>query len=99
MKEIEVLIGQRICKIRKTLNLTQTRLAEKAKISRDFLSRVERGQTGISIHHLSSIAHAIGVPITHLVDPEKTIWDVESFEIVKKLAQKMGQNQSNKTLD
>lgn len=60
---IEKLIGQRIAFIRKNGGITQEHLAEKASISRDFLSRVERGVTGISIQNLECISKALSVPI------------------------------------
>ena len=60
---IEKLIGQRIAFIRKQTGITQEMLAEKAGISRDFLSRVERGVTGISFQNLESISKSLKVPI------------------------------------
>jgi len=60
---IEKLIGQRIAFVRKHAGITQESLAEKAGISRDFLSRVERGITGISLQNLECISKALNVPI------------------------------------
>jgi len=63
---IEKQVGQRIAFIRKHVGITQESLAEKAGISRDFLSRVERGITGISLQNLECISKALNVPINEL---------------------------------
>jgi transcriptional regulator with XRE-family HTH domain len=70
---IEKLIGQRIGYIRKHAGITQETLAEKAGISRDFLSRVERGITGISLQNLECISKSLNVPIRELFAFEEKI--------------------------
>jgi len=68
---IEKQIGQRIAFIRKQAGITQENLAEKASISRDFLSRVERGITGISLQNLECISKSLNVPIKELFSFEE----------------------------
>jgi len=63
---IEKLIGQRIAFVRKHAGITQEMLAEKASISRDFLSRVERGVSSISLQNLECVAKSLNVPIKEL---------------------------------
>jgi len=70
---IEKQIGQRIGFIRKHAGITQETLAEKAGISRDFLSRVERGITGISLQNLECLSKALNVPIKELFSFEEKI--------------------------
>ncbi len=66
MKDIKQLIGLRIYQLRKKLNITQSNLAEKANISDDSISRIERGERTPSIQSLSSIANALGVEIKEI---------------------------------
>lgn len=55
------LIGERIHKARKDKNITQELLAEKLDVSVAFLSRVERGNTEISLKRVSQIAEILDV--------------------------------------
>jgi len=68
MDKIEKLVGRRIAYLRKTSGITQEVLAEKANISRDFLSRVERGISSISLSNIEAIAGALNVPVKELFD-------------------------------
>ena len=71
MNKIEELVGRRIAYLRKLSGITQESLAEKANISRDFLSRVERGTSGISLSNLNGIAKAMNFPIKEFFKFEK----------------------------
>lgn len=46
---------------RKLRGLTQAQLADRAGISRDTLSRLERGDGGVSIENLLRVARGLGI--------------------------------------
>lgn len=54
-------IGKRIRKRRKSLNMTQAALAEKADLSDTNISHIERGATKLSLPSLIAIANALEV--------------------------------------
>lgn len=57
--------------LRRNANLTQERLAEKAKISVDFLSLIERGINAPSFENIENLARALGLPVAELFSIEK----------------------------
>ena len=58
--------GDRIRQLRLAANLTQEGLAEKANISVDFLSLIERGRNSPSFQNLDKIASAFGLSVADL---------------------------------
>jgi transcriptional regulator with XRE-family HTH domain len=63
MSDLGTQLGRRIYSFRKQNKLTQAALAEKAKISNEFVSAVERGAKLPSIEVLDRIATALKVEI------------------------------------
>ncbi len=55
------LLGQNIAKYRQQKKLSQEKLAELVDLSREYITRVERGQKNISLKKLFAIADALGV--------------------------------------
>ena len=55
------IIGSRLKKARTDKNLTQEKLAEKLDVSIAFLSRIERGNSNISLKRLSEVCDILGV--------------------------------------
>lgn len=55
------LVGQRLKKQRKLLNLTQEQFAEKIKISTQFLAEIESGKKGMSANTLYKICYCFGI--------------------------------------
>lgn len=55
------IIGERLKKARTQKKLTQEKLAEKLDVSIAFLSRIERGNSHISLKRLSEICDILGV--------------------------------------
>ena len=55
------IIGERLKKARTEKNLTQEKLAEKLDVSIAFLSRIERGNSHISLKRLSEVCDILGV--------------------------------------
>lgn len=55
------IIGERLKKARVDKKLTQEKLAEKLDVSIAFLSRIERGNSHISLKRLSQVCDILGV--------------------------------------
>lgn len=64
-------IGQKIKTIRKTNKLTQVELSKKANISRSYLADIENDRYNASLDTLKSIANALNVKISDLVEESK----------------------------
>lgn len=60
-------IGEAVRRRRRELELTQEGLAERLDISRASLANIETGRQRILIHHLYSLARALGQEITALL--------------------------------
>lgn len=69
-KGLRGLFGTRIRHLRLSEKLTQEQLAERARISVDFLSLIERGLNSPSFENLDSLARAL----------RKTVADLFRFE-------------------
>lgn len=81
-------VGERIKKAREELGWTQERLASEAKISKSFLSDVERGERDMSAGYLLKVSNALGASLNYLlrgiVEPiERT----EKIEIPRELSE------------
>jgi len=59
-------VGQRIATTRKSLDLTQQQLADKARVSKSMLSKVESGHAAASNAWLGAVARALGVDVGYL---------------------------------
>ena len=47
--------------------LSQEKLADLARLHRNYVGSVERGERNISIDNMEKLARALGVPVAHLV--------------------------------
>ncbi|MBZ9650330.1 helix-turn-helix domain-containing protein [Sphingobium sp. 3R8] len=56
-----IVLGQEIRRLRKERLLSQNELADRASLSRNFISLVERGERSISVMTILDIAEALGV--------------------------------------
>ena len=63
MDDLKKQIGARITHLRQSAGYTQASLAEGANLSKDFVSRLERGVTGVSVESLNSIAEFLNIPL------------------------------------
>lgn len=70
-------VGERIRLRRQELNWTQDVLAQKAGISKGFLSDLENGKRGVRAETLLDIARVLGVSLDHLM---KGVPDEESVK-------------------
>ncbi|MBZ5704218.1 MAG: helix-turn-helix domain-containing protein [Acidobacteriia bacterium] len=68
---MRVLFGTRIRDLRLSAKLTQEQFAEKAKISVDFLSLIERGRNSPSFENIENLARALGLPVADLFSFEE----------------------------
>lgn len=57
----EKAVGEVVRAARKRLGFTQNELAEKANIERDYVSRIERGTSSMSIRVLYRVGPALGM--------------------------------------
>lgn len=60
MSRLEIL-GKNIAKYRQAKGLSQEKLAEIVDLSREYITRVERGQKNISLKKLFAITDALGI--------------------------------------
>lgn len=77
-------LGEKITKLKKLKNLSQVALAEVTGISRDAISKYERGDSVPSVDYAKRIADALGVSLDYLVsDSDKE--DVLDNDAVKRI--------------
>ena len=62
------ILGENIAKFRHRKHFSQEKLAEIVDLSREYITRVERGQKNISLKKLFAIADALGVEFRKLTD-------------------------------
>jgi transcriptional regulator with XRE-family HTH domain len=62
------IVGETIRTYRKTVGLSQEKLAEKAELSPVFISQVERGAENVSLDSLARIARALRVRVHDLTE-------------------------------
>jgi len=65
-------IGGKIKALRLASELTQSELAARSRLTKGFISQVERDQTSISLDSLLDILEALGVTITEFFDDSQT---------------------------
>ena len=74
MSDLAKRLGRRIYDFRKQSGLTQAALAEKAKISNEFMSAVERGAKLPSLQVLERIAAGLRVDLKDLFNFDRTAY-------------------------
>ena len=72
------IIGQNISEYRKELNLTQEQLAERAGISQQFLSRLERGIAVPSVATIMSLCDAMDLEANNLLTRSSATHDPDA---------------------
>jgi transcriptional regulator with XRE-family HTH domain len=78
-------IGTRLQALRKQTGLTQEQLGVIADLHPSYVGQIERGYRYPSLKALTQIAHALSVPLTHLLDDDiVTPVTVERQEILWK---------------
>jgi transcriptional regulator with XRE-family HTH domain len=64
--DLRTKFGRRVRSLREIQGLTQEQLAERAEISVDFLSLIERGRNSPSFENLEALAEALGLGVASL---------------------------------
>ncbi len=81
-------VGERLKKAREDLGWTQERLATEAKISKSFLSDVERGERDMSAGYLLKVSNALGASLNYLLrGTVEPIERTEKIEIPRELSE------------
>lgn len=70
-------LGERIASLRLVAGMKQTDLAHKAGLSLGYMSRLERGETNISILNLRALAKALDIPLAVLLECEQNVSHTE----------------------
>lgn len=68
MADTKTLLGKRIRYFRRTKDLSQEELAEKANISSKYLGEIERGKANLTIDITEKISIALNIEISLLFD-------------------------------
>jgi transcriptional regulator with XRE-family HTH domain len=68
MADIKKKFGVRLFQLRSRIGITQAELAEKANLSIDSISRLERGERAPSLESMETIASALGVDPMELLN-------------------------------
>ena len=66
--EYQKLLGERVRRFRRELQLTQMELARLVGVTNGQISTIERGLSAPSIGTLHRISHAMGIPMIHFFD-------------------------------
>lgn len=67
------LVGRNFARLRADAGLTQEAVAERAQLSQQYVSGLERGQRNPTVETLYAIAQALGVSHVDLVKPAPEI--------------------------
>lgn len=82
----DIEIGRRVRMVREERNMTQKKLAEKVIVSSSSITRLESGQTMVSVFTIVRIAEVLNVPISYLLFGYEEENDISGVhDIVKKL--------------
>lgn len=65
-KDLRLVLGARIRRMRKDLGWSQERLAEACEMHWTYIGQVERGERNLTLHSIQSIAKALKVKISEL---------------------------------
>jgi transcriptional regulator with XRE-family HTH domain len=61
-------MGVRIRKLREARGMSQAVLAKKARITREYVNKLEAGRYDPTVGVLTKLARALGVPVTELLE-------------------------------
>lgn len=69
--DMRKLVGRNFARLRAAAQLTQEQVAERADVSQQYVSGLERGQRNPSVETILKIAEALGVSHVDLVRPDE----------------------------
>jgi transcriptional regulator with XRE-family HTH domain len=61
-------MGMKLKKLRTAKGLSQATLAKRAKITREYVNKLEAGRYDPTMGTLQALAKALGVPVTELLE-------------------------------
>ena len=61
-------IGRRLATLRKARRWTQYRFAQEAGVSREYIRKLEAGESDPTVGMLQKLARALGVPVAGLLE-------------------------------
>ena len=61
-------MGRRIARLRKARKLSQYALAKEAAVSREYIRKLEAGESDPTVGMLQKLAKALGVPVTEILE-------------------------------
>lgn len=67
-RQLLIKFGRRVREERLRLDLSQEKLAEKAKVHRTYIGMIERAEKNITLSNMEKIAKALGIKISDLTD-------------------------------
>lgn len=67
MSGLQVAFGATIRQLREELGLSQEKLAQRARVSRNFWGSVERGESSVSMDVAERFAKALGLSLSELI--------------------------------
>jgi transcriptional regulator with XRE-family HTH domain len=90
-------LGEKISKLKKTKQLSQVELAHATGISRDAISKYERGDAVPSVEYAKRIADVLGVSLDYLVSEEDKEEALDNEAVVRiKEIQKLPSDEKDK---
>ena len=81
MKDVNIILGERIRLGRKANNLTREKLAEQIDVSPRFLAEVESGKVGVSLQTLKNISIALSASADYLLGLDNE-YQLSQLEII-----------------
>lgn len=84
-KPLAVQLGKTLQLARRIKNLSQAELAERLSLSVNFIARVERGETFMSVENLFAAARILNVSLDELVDGSRAAWSSELLALAAEL--------------
>jgi len=89
-------LGQKITKIRKEKKLSQSDIAQAVGVSRDAISKYERGDIVPSVENAKKMADVLGISLDYLVseDDVQEVIDNSMIQRVREI-QKLSENDQN----
>ena len=81
-KAINIEIGQNLKHIRETMGLTQDQFAELLGFGDKHISKIERGNVGLSLDSLKHICSTLSITSDYLIFGERSTVDDESLELL-----------------
>jgi transcriptional regulator with XRE-family HTH domain len=76
------IVGRQIKKIRKSLGLTQSQLAELSHITTNYVAKLETNRTAASLETMTNICNALKVDINYLIIGDRAVETAEYLDLL-----------------